>query len=63
MLIYSLQIKHPPTLPSGLFGNLEFSIICRHRETDSGEVNQEASEQNEVDVMKGADSTGKVLHI
>jgi len=27
-------------------------------------VNQEESEQNEVDVMKkGADSTGKVMHI
>jgi len=28
------------------------------------EVNQEESEQNEVDVMKkGADSTGKLMHI
>ena len=27
------------------------------------EVNQGDSEQNEVDGMKGADSTGKVLHI
>jgi len=26
-------------------------------------VNQEESEQNEVDGMKGADSTGKVMHI
>ena len=26
-------------------------------------VNQEDSEQNEVDGMKGADSTGKVMHI
>jgi len=39
-------------------------LFVRHRETDGGEVNQEASEQNEVDVIKkGADSTGKVLHI
>ena len=27
------------------------------------EVNQEDSEQNEVDGMKGADSTGKVMHM
>ena len=27
------------------------------------EVNQDYSEQNEVDGMKGADSTGKVMHM
>ena len=27
------------------------------------EVNQEDSEQNEVDGRKGADSTGKVMHV
>jgi len=26
-------------------------------------VNQEDSEQNEIDGMKGADSTGKVMHV
>jgi len=39
----------------------EVTVMRRHAQDD---VNQEKSEQNEVDGMeKGADSTGKVMHI
>jgi len=47
-----------------IHGESEAKVVTVTRWYAQDEVNQEESEQNEVDGMKkGADSTGKVMHI
>ena len=45
----------------GVMVRTKFMTVMRWYAQDN--VNQEDSEQNEVDGMKGADSTGDVMHI